>query len=39
MAAGGSDSKSEKVAFNLSTADFALDHYVAVTTVGEFQVR
>lgn len=33
MAAEGPGSKSAKV--NLSTADFALDHYVAVTTEGE----
>ncbi|MGJ1247616.1 nuclear transport factor 2 family protein [Sphingobacterium multivorum] len=35
MAAEGSDSKSEKANVNLSTADFALEHYVAVTTEGE----
>jgi len=35
MAAVGPGSKSEKVAVNLSTADFALEHYVAVTTKGE----
>jgi len=35
MAAEGPGSKAEKVAVNLSTADFALDHYVAVTTKGE----
>ncbi|WP_333626737.1 nuclear transport factor 2 family protein [Sphingobacterium siyangense] len=28
-------SKPEKVSVNLSTADFALQHYVAVTTAGE----
>ncbi|MGF7028236.1 nuclear transport factor 2 family protein [Sphingobacterium sp. HSC-15S19] len=35
MAAEGSGSKSEKATINLSTADFALEHYVAVTTEGE----
>jgi len=35
MAADKPASKSEKVSVNLSTADFALDHYVAVTTKGE----
>lgn len=35
MAAEGPGSKSEKVSINLSTADFALEHYVAVTTKGE----
>ncbi|WP_454881437.1 nuclear transport factor 2 family protein [Sphingobacterium detergens] len=35
MAAEGPGSKSEKVTVNLSTADLALDHYVAVTTKGE----
>jgi len=35
MAADKPTSKSEKVSVNLSTADFALDHYVAVTTEGE----
>ncbi|RKE52704.1 nuclear transport factor 2 family protein [Sphingobacterium detergens] len=35
MAAEGPGSKSEKVSINLSTADFALEHYVAVTTMGE----
>ena len=35
MAAEGPDSKSAKANINLSTADFALDHYVAVTTEGE----
>ncbi|MCS4228858.1 nuclear transport factor 2 family protein [Sphingobacterium sp. BIGb0165] len=35
IAAEGPGSKSEKVSINLSTADFALDHYVAVTTKGE----
>jgi len=35
MAAEGPVSKSEKVNVNLSTADFALEHYVAVTTEGE----
>ncbi|MGE8377434.1 MAG: nuclear transport factor 2 family protein [Sphingobacterium sp.] len=35
MAADKTVSKSEKVTINLSTADFALDHYVAVTTEGE----
>ncbi|MDM1294436.1 nuclear transport factor 2 family protein [Sphingobacterium sp. N143] len=35
MAAEGPGPKSEKVSVNLSTADFALDRYVAVTTGGE----
>jgi len=35
MAAEGPGSKSAKATVNLSTADFALDHYVAVTTAGE----
>ncbi|RKO72571.1 hypothetical protein D7322_07195 [Sphingobacterium puteale] len=35
MAAEGLGSKSAKANVNLSTADFALDHYVAVTTAGE----
>ncbi len=35
MAAEGSGSKSAKANVNLSTADFALEHYVAVTTEGE----
>ena len=35
MAAEGPGSKSAKVNINLSTADFALEHYVAVTTEGE----
>ncbi|MDR2269561.1 MAG: nuclear transport factor 2 family protein [Sphingobacterium sp.] len=35
MATEGPGHKSEKVTVNLSTADFALDHYVAVTTRGE----
>ncbi|OOG16354.1 hypothetical protein BWD42_21705 [Sphingobacterium sp. CZ-UAM] len=35
MAAEGPGSKSAKANFNLSTADFALEHYVAVTTEGE----
>jgi hypothetical protein len=35
MAGETSVSKSEKANVNLSTADFALDHYVAVTTEGE----
>jgi hypothetical protein len=35
MAAEGPGSKSEKANVNLSTADLALDHYVAVTTEGE----
>jgi len=35
MAAEGPGSKAEKVAVNLSTADFALDHYVAVITEGQ----
>ena len=35
MAAETPVSKTEKVNVNLSTADFALDHYVAVTTEGE----
>jgi hypothetical protein len=35
MAAEGPGSKSAKANINLSTADFALDHYVVVTTEGE----
>ncbi|WP_286862321.1 MULTISPECIES: hypothetical protein [Sphingobacterium] len=35
MAAEGPGSRSKKESVNLSTADFALDHYVAVTTKGE----
>ena len=35
MAADKPASKSEKANVNLSTADLALDHYVAVTTEGE----
>ena len=35
MAADKPVSKSEKITVNLSTADFALAHYVAVTTEGE----
>jgi len=35
MAAEGPGSKSAKANVNLSTADFALEHYVAVTTQGE----
>ncbi|WP_343565232.1 nuclear transport factor 2 family protein [Sphingobacterium sp.] len=35
MAAEGPGSKSAKTNVNLSTADFALEHYVAVTTEGE----
>ncbi|RKO68544.1 hypothetical protein D7322_26795 [Sphingobacterium puteale] len=35
MAAEGPGSKSSKANVNLSTADLALDHYVAVTTEGE----
>jgi len=35
MAAEGPDSKSSKANINLSTADFAFEHYVAVTTEGE----
>jgi len=35
MAAEGPGSKSAKANVNLSTADFALAHYVAVTTEGE----
>ncbi|MNE33933.1 hypothetical protein D3C87_605880 [compost metagenome] len=35
MAANGPGSKSAKANVNLSTADFALEHYVAVTTEGE----
>ncbi|WP_223580241.1 nuclear transport factor 2 family protein [Sphingobacterium sp. GVS05A] len=35
MAADKPLSKSEKATINLSTADFALEHYVAVTTEGE----
>jgi len=35
MATEGPGSKSTKVNVNLSTADFALEHYVAVTTEGE----
>ncbi|WP_426790661.1 nuclear transport factor 2 family protein [Sphingobacterium sp. WOUb80] len=35
MAAEGPGSKTAKANVNLSTADLALDHYVAVTTEGE----
>ncbi len=35
MAAEGPGAKATKVNVNLSTADLALDHYVAVTTAGE----
>jgi len=35
MAAEKTVSKTEKENVNLSTADFALDHYIAVTTEGE----
>ncbi|WP_312793393.1 nuclear transport factor 2 family protein [Sphingobacterium sp.] len=35
MAAEGPGAKAAKANVNLSTADFALDHYVAVTTAGE----
>ncbi|MGE8422840.1 MAG: hypothetical protein ACN6PI_08425, partial [Sphingobacterium siyangense] len=35
MAAEGPGSKSNPVSVNLSTADFALEHYVAVITEGE----
>ena len=35
MAAEGPGAKATKSNVNLSTADFALDHYVAVTTEGE----
>ncbi|RKE52749.1 nuclear transport factor 2 family protein [Sphingobacterium detergens] len=35
MAAEGPGSKAAKATINLSTADLALDHYVAVTTEGE----
>ncbi|MGE8428434.1 MAG: nuclear transport factor 2 family protein [Sphingobacterium sp.] len=35
MAAEGPGSKSAKANVNLSTADFALEHYIAVTTEGE----
>jgi len=35
MAADKTVSKTAKATINLSTADFALDHYVAVTTKGE----
>ena len=35
MATEGPGSKSAKVNVNLSTADFALEHYVAITTEGE----
>ena len=35
MAAEGPGSKAAKANVNLSTADFALDHYVVVTTAGE----
>jgi len=35
MAAEGPGSKTAKANVNLSTADFALEHYVAVTTEGE----
>jgi hypothetical protein len=35
MAAEGPGAKTAKANVNLSTADLALDHYVAVTTEGE----
>ena len=35
MAAEGPGAKATKANVNLSTADFALEHYVAVTTEGE----
>ncbi|TWI21642.1 nuclear transport factor 2 family protein [Sphingobacterium siyangense] len=35
MAAEGPGAKATKANINLSTADFALEHYVAVTTAGE----
>ncbi len=35
MAAEGPSTKSVKANVNLSTADFALEHYIAVTTAGE----
>ncbi|MGJ1439164.1 nuclear transport factor 2 family protein [Sphingobacterium siyangense] len=35
MAADGPRAKATKANFNLSRADFALEHYVAVTTEGE----
>ncbi|WP_159729511.1 nuclear transport factor 2 family protein [Sphingobacterium sp. 18053] len=35
MAAEGPGTKATKTIVNLSTADFALEHYVAVTTEGE----
>jgi len=35
MAAEGPGAKTAKANVNLSTADFALDHYVAVTTEGQ----
>jgi len=35
MAIDKPGSKSKEVSVNLSTADFALDHYIAVTTKGE----
>jgi len=35
MAAEGPGSKAAKANVNLSTADFAIEHYVAVTTEGE----
>ncbi|MGE8428407.1 MAG: hypothetical protein ACN6O7_11045 [Sphingobacterium sp.] len=35
MAAEGPGAKATKASINLSTADLALDHYVAVTTAGE----
>jgi len=35
MAAEGPGAKTAKANVNLSTADFALDHYVAITTKGE----
>ena len=35
MAAEGPEAKATKANINLSTADFALEHYVAVTTEGE----
>ncbi|MFA4976829.1 MAG: nuclear transport factor 2 family protein [Sphingobacterium sp.] len=35
MAAEGPGAKAKKANINLSTADFALEHYVAITTEGE----
>ncbi len=35
MATGKPEIKTEKATVNLSTADLAIDHYIAVTTAGE----